>query len=331
MGQSDSQPQSAALKEEEAATFVPIPLESICLDTTTNFKIFFRVEREKAPVLYRAENLPFTEGVRKRLLDHDIERVYIESNDQGNYREYIEDNLDNIIANDRIHTKEKADIVYSSATFLMEKLFEKPRVGKNIRRSEKLVRNTVEFVMRDDKAFRNLLTVTSYDYHTYTHSVNVFVFCVALAQRLGLKKKSDLFVLGTGALLHDVGKSLIDRDIITKRGLLNDKEWAIIKKHPAYGVEVLRETGGIPEESYAVVLQHHERCDGSGYPEALSKDRIHYYAKLSAVADVFDAMTTRRVYKEAAGTFAALQTMKSEMSGALDQNIFREFVRLMGQ
>jgi putative nucleotidyltransferase with HDIG domain len=331
MENSNSQPQPAGLKEEAPVTFVPIPLESICLDTTTNFKIYVRVEREKEPVLYRAENLSFTEVVRKRLLDHDVERVYIESNDQGKYREYIEDNLDNIVANDRIQTKEKAEIVYSSATFLMEKLFEKPKVGKSIRRAETLVRNTVEFVMRDDRAFRNLLTVTSYDYHTYTHSVNVFVFCVALAQRLGVKKKSDLFVLGTGALLHDVGKSLIDRAIITKRGLLNDKEWAIIKKHPIYGVEVLRETGGIPEDCYSVVLQHHERCDGTGYPEGRPRDKIHLYAKLSAVADVFDAMTTRRVYKDAAGTFAALQTMKSEMSSALDQNIFREFVKLLGR
>jgi putative nucleotidyltransferase with HDIG domain len=331
MEHSDSQPQRAGLKDQVAASFVPIPLESLCLDTSTNFKIYVLAEREKEPVLYRAENLPFTEGVRKRLLEHDIERVYIESDDRGKYREYIEDNLDSIVRNDRIQTSEKAEIVYSSATFLMEKLFDKPRVGKSIRRCEKLVRNTVEFVMRDDKAFKNLLTVTSYDYHTYTHSVNVFVFCVALAQRMGMKKKSDLFVLGTGALLHDVGKSLIEKSIIAKRGLLNDREWAIIKKHPIYGVEILRETGGIPEESYAVVVQHHERCDGSGYPEGLSEDRIHYYAKLSAVADVFDAMTTRRVYKEAAGTFAALQTMKSEMSGGLDQKIFEEFVRLMGR
>jgi len=331
MGQSNSRPQSAGLKDRVALTFVPIPLDSLCLDTNTNFKIYVRVEREKEPVLYRAENLPFTEGVRKRLLDHDIERVYIQSDDQGKYREYIEDNLDNIVRNESIETSEKAEIVYSSATFLMEKLFEKPRVGKSIRRCEKLVRNTVEFVMHDDTAFRNLLTVTSYDYHTYTHSVNVFVFCVALAQRLGMTRESDLFVLGTGALLHDVGKSLIDKSIIAKRGLLNDQEWAIIKKHPVYGAEILRETGGIPEESYAVVVQHHERCDGSGYPEGLSKDGIHYYAKLSAVADVFDAMTTRRVYKEAAGTFAALQTMKSEMSGGLDQKIFEEFVRLMGR
>ncbi len=323
--------QRSVLKDRGTITFVPIPLESLCPDTVTNFKIYVRTEREKEPVLYRAENLQFTEGVMKRLIEHDIQRVYIESEDRGKYQEYIEDNLNNIVSSDTIQTSEKAEIVYSSATFLMEKLFEKPRVGKSIRRCEKLVRNTVEFVMRDAKAFRNLLTVTSYDYHTYTHSVNVFVFCVALAQRLGMTKRSDLFVLGTGALLHDIGKSLIDKSIITKRGLLNDKEWAIIKKHPAYGAEILRETGGIPEESYAVVLQHHERCDGSGYPERLARESIHYYAKLSAVADVFDAMTTRRVYKEAAGTFAALQTMKSEMSGGLDQKIFEGFVRLMGQ
>jgi putative nucleotidyltransferase with HDIG domain len=318
-------------EEVVAGTFVPISLESICTDTVTNFKIYVLTESGKEPVLYRAENLQFTERVKKRLLEHDVERVYIQGTDQDKYQEYVEQNLDRIVRDDRIQTRAKAQIVYSSATFLMEKLFKKPRLGKNIRRCEQLVRNTVGFVLRDEKAFRSLLAVTSYDYYTYTHSINVHVFSVALAQKLGLGSMSDLVVLGTGALLHDIGKSIIDRSIIAKRGLLNDKEWTIIKKHPVYGTQILRETGGIPEECYAIVSQHHERCDGSGYPEGLTADKIHNYAKVSAIADVFDAMTTQRVYRDAAGSFTALQMMKNEMCTGLDQDIFREFVQLMGQ
>jgi len=332
VGKVNPQLQDTAPEQRVAGTFIPISLESLCLDTVTNFNIYVVTASEKEPVLYRAENLQFTEAVRKRLLEHDVERVYIQSNDRDNYQEYIERNLDRIVRNDSIETRAKAEIVYSSATFLMEKLFKEPRVGENIRRSEELVLNTVGFVLRDESAFRNLLAVTSYDYQTYTHSVNVYVYCVALAQRAGVAETSDdLVVLGTGALLHDIGKSLIDRSIITKKGSLNEEEWTIIKKHPVYGVEILRETGGIPDECYAVVNEHHERCDGSGYPEGLRAETIHPYAKVAAVADVFDAMTTRRVYREAIGTFTALQIMKTEMSAGLDQHIFRQFVRLMGQ
>jgi len=332
VGKVNPQLQDTAPEQRVAGTFIPISLESLCLDTVTNFNIYVVTASEKEPVLYRAENLQFTEAVRKRLLEHDVERVYIQSNDRDNYQEYIERNLDRIVRNDSIETRAKAEIVYSSATFLMEKLFKTPRAGENIRRSEQLVLNTVGFVLRDESAFRNLLAVTSYDYQTYTHSVNVYVYCVALAQKAGVAETADqLVVLGTGALLHDIGKSLIDRSIITKNGPLNEEEWAIIKKHPVYGVEILRETGGIPKEGYAVVNEHHERCDGSGYPAGLRAKRIHPYAKVAAVADVFDAMTTRRVYREAIGTFTALQIMKTEMSAGLDQHIFRKFVRLMGQ
>ena len=332
MDKVSSRLQDTAPDDPVAGNFIPISLESLCLDTLTNFEIYVLPTSEREPILYRAKNLQFTEAVRTRLLEHDIERVYIRTSDRERYQEYIERNLDRIVSDDSIETKAKAEIVYSSATFLMEKLFKTPRAGENIRRSEQLVLNTVGFVLRDESAFRNLLAVTSYDYQTYTHSVNVYVYCVALAQKAGVAETADqLVVLGTGALLHDIGKSLIDRSIITKNGPLNEEEWAIIKKHPVYGVEILRETGGIPKEGYAVVNEHHERCDGSGYPAGLRAKRIHPYAKVAAVADVFDAMTTRRVYREAVGTFTALNVMKDEMGAGLDQHIFREFVLLMGQ
>jgi len=332
VGKVDSHLQDSAPEELIASTFIPISLESLCLDTLTNFELYVLPTSEREPILYRTRNLQFTEAVRKRLLEHDVERVYIRISDRDNYQEYIERNLDRIVRDESIEPKVKAEIVYSSATFLMEKLFKAPRVGENIRRSEQLVLNTVAFVLRDESAFRNLLAVTSYDYHTYTHSVNVYVYCIALAQKAGVAERfDDLVVVGTGALLHDIGKSLIDRRIVTKRGPLNEAEWAIIRQHPAYGIEILRETGGIAEEGYAVVYQHHERCNGSGYPEGLSARGIHPYAKVAAVADVFDAMTTRRIYRDAIGTFTALQIMKTEMSSGLDQHIFRQFVRLMGQ
>jgi putative nucleotidyltransferase with HDIG domain len=325
-------PSTAPISAEDEITvrFILIPLESLRLDTVTNFKIYIRTTDDQQPVLYRAENLPFTETVRGRLLQHDVEHIYIERGDRDNYQKYLEDNLDKIVADDAVMPEKKAEIVYSSATHVMERLFENPWLGDNIRRGEQLVMNTVDFILRDDRAFRGLLAVTSYDYYTYTHSVNVCVFCIALAQKVGMCDKADLQILGTGALLHDVGKSIIDKSIIAKKGPLTEEEWIIVKKHPIYGIEILRKSGTVPEESYNVVSQHHERLDGSGYPEHLNNDAIHIYAKIAAIADVFDAMTTQRVYKDAVGSFTALNVMKTEMQDGLDQGLFREFVLLMG-
>lgn len=310
--------------------FIPIPLESLRLDTVVGFDIYIRTRSGEEPMLYRGGDLPFTEEARERLLKNYHARIYIEGGDQDKYERYIEDNLDKIIADESIEPEQKSEIVYSSATNLMEKLFENPWMGDGIRRGEQMVTNTVGFILRDDRAFRSLLSVTSYDYYTYTHSVNVCVYSVALAEKVGIVDESALHVLGTGALLHDIGKSIIDKNIIGKKGPLNDEEWKIIKKHPEYGVDVLHKTATAPDESNAVVKGHHERLDGSGYPDGRRMDAIHPYAKLVAIADVFDAMTTKRSYRGALGSFEALNIMRSEMAQGIDQNMFREFVLLMG-
>ncbi len=322
--------QRAATDDEIAVRFIPIPLESLCLDTLIGFDIYIRTASDKEPMLYRSANLPFTVEAKERLLKNYVARIYIERTDQDKYDRYIEDNLDKIIADDTIESARKSQIVYSSATHLMEQLFENPWLGENIRRGEKMVTNTVDYILRDQRAFRSLLSVTSYDYYTYTHSVNVCVFSVALAQRAGIKSKSELHVLGTGALLHDIGKSIIDKSIIGKKGPLDEDEWVKIKKHPDYGVGVLRKTGTAPDECHVVVRSHHERLDGSGYPEGRKSEGIHPYAKVAAIADVFDALTTKRSYKGAVGSFAALNIMRSEMSRGIDEDLFREFVLLMG-
>jgi len=327
----DSRLQNLAREEVVGGKPIPISLESLRLDTEVNFRIYVRTKKEKEPVLYRAENLQFTEEARKRLLEHDVEHVYIDSSDRDEYWQYVETNLENILADDGIDSEKKAEIVYSSATYLIERLFDNPWMREGIRRSEKLVESTVDFLLHDEAAFKHFLNVRSYDYYTYTHSVNVCVFSIALAQRMELGEPSDLIALGTGALLHDVGMSRVDKSITLKRGPLNQEEWAIVKKHPVYGMEILQEVGGVPEESHAVVGQHHERCDGSGYPEGLSREKIHPYARLAAVVDVFDAMTTQRLYGEAFTSFTAFLTMKNEMRAGLDQSIFREFVQLMAQ
>jgi putative nucleotidyltransferase with HDIG domain len=314
-----------------AGKFRSIPLESLCLDTVANFKIYVSPKSGEDPVLYRAENLPFSESAKQRLVESSVRCVYIESTDEDVYRQYIEDNLDKIVADEGIESERKAQIMYSSASYLIRRLLDSPWMRDGLRRSEKLASNTVEFVLRDEAAFRSFLAVRSHDYYTYTHCVNVCVFCVALAQRLGVDEMSDLRSLGMGALLHDIGKSLIDKKILNKNGPLTKNEWVLIKRHPVDGVKILGEAGSVPEGSRAVVKQHHERCDGSGYPDGLRGEKIHPYGRLSAIVDVFDAMTTKRSYRDAVDSFTALLAMKKEMRDTVDQDMFQEFVRLMGQ
>jgi HD-GYP domain-containing protein (c-di-GMP phosphodiesterase class II) len=152
---------------------------------------------------------------------------------------------------------------------------------------------------------------------------------LALAQQLGITDKRYLHDLGVGALLHDVGKSRVSNSILNKHGSLTDREFEIIKHHPKWGAEILSDTDELNSTSYYPVLQHHERCDGGGYPGRFLADDIHPTAKIVAIADSFDAMTTDRVYQKATETYPVLRLMFG-LGESYDRDYLRAFAELMG-
>ncbi|HHI03532.1 MAG TPA: HD domain-containing protein, partial [candidate division Zixibacteria bacterium] len=130
-------------------------------------------------------------------------------------------------------------------------------------------------------------------------------------------------------LLHDVGKTKVSEAILNKPGPLTPMEMGFIKKHPKWGYEILKKTDLISEDSYYPILQHHERENGTGYPYGLMADEIHPFGKIVAIADVFDAMTTERVYRQAVNSFPALKEMYLDM-GAFNRTLLEQFTKLMG-
>lgn len=318
---------STAIKARTEQKFVPIYLDSIRVDSIINFDLYLLVNKQL--VLYRAANLPFTERTRQKLLENKVDRLFVAQEDRGHYQRYIEQNLPRILNDPSVQEIKKAGILYETSTNLVKDVLSNPTFGENIQRSKDLVTNAVDYILRGREAFLNLLKITSFDYYTYTHSVNVCTFSIALAQQCGFKDEEFLNELGTGALLHDVGKSRISERILNKRSALTPIEFEIMKKHPKWGMEILEETDQIAQPSYYPVLQHHERGDRRGYPSGLSLDEMHIYSKIVAIADSFDAMTTERVYQRAIDTYPALRIMFS-LKGAYDDQLMRAFVDLMG-
>ena len=143
--------------------------------------------------------------------------------------------------------------------------------------------------------------------------------------------EDQINAMGAGLMVHDIGKGVLGKSLLNKPGKLTESEWAAMRRHPEEGVILLREAGHASEEACIIVEAHHEKLDGSGYPFGLEGDGIHRYARIAAIADIFDALTTRRPYKPAEKSFDALKIMRDEMAGGLDQELFREFVQLMGE
>jgi putative nucleotidyltransferase with HDIG domain len=187
----------------------------------------------------------------------------------------------------------------------------------------------VDYILQEGRAARSLLTIAIHEYYTYTHSVNVAAVGTLFAKELGFKDE-DLKHFCAGILLHDIGKTRINTDILNKKEKLTKEEFEEIKKHPKMGVEILKETGNGFTDEYFIALQHHENYDGTGYPRGLKGDEILRCGKIARIIDVYDALATDRPYAKAIRPFAALVEMKEKMLNCFDKKLLKEFVRFSG-
>lgn len=312
----------------ECQGYVPVPVSTLQRDTITTFDLYIRARAGEAPVLYRKADLPFSQEAWNRLRERKVGVVWIRS-DQGTlYRGYVEKNIGVILADRSIPVEHRSALLYDSAQSLVQEVLADPRSGELLQRSADMVLHMVRFMFDEGHSFQALMRVTSFDYYTYTHCVDVFVYSTALAQRLGFSEK-EVREFGQGALLHDVGKSLIDPEVLNCRGKLSDDQWRVMKMHPIYGYELLKEQGVTSQVVLDVTRHHHEKLTGAGYPDQLSNGQISPYVRIAAMTDVFCALTTRRPYKDAMSTFSSLQLMKEKMLEELDAELFGTFVKLM--
>lgn len=307
--------------------YIPVDLNTLRIDSILDFHLYIAVEGEF--VLYRAPSLTFTEKARQALLDHGQKFIYIAQGERGAYQQYIESHLPEIINDKTLEEKARSSIVYNSARMLVKDLMEKPSLPENMKRSLGMVENTALHLLKSQDAFYHTVMAMPFNYSTYTHSVNVCIFSLALADKIGVTGKAEIHTLGTGALLHDIGKSRVPSAIIDKPGTLTEGEMMIVRRHPQYGFEIIINSNIIPHDAHFPILQHHERENGTGYPHGLESKDIHKYSKIVAIADVFDAMTTKRSYREAKEAFPALKEMYDD-SGAFDRELLEEFTRLLG-
>ena len=164
---------------------------------------------------------------------------------------------------------------------------------------------------------------------TASHCLNVSILAIAFARHLGYSHE-QLEDVGMGALLHDLGIARVPEAILNKPGNLNEDEFEIVKKHPRDGFHVLKITRKIPERALDIVLHHHERVDGNGYPDGLKDDEIHESVRIVGIADMYDSMTTERVYRKAMTPQDALTSMHKRAEADFGKRLVEEFIKCVG-
>jgi len=231
--------------------------------------------------------------------------------------------------------KEAAKRTYARSVAVTKEVINSIRMGRtaNVKKVKRAVQAIVDQVLNNEASLVGLTTLRDYDEYTFTHSVNVCIFSVALGRKLGLTKL-QLYDLGMAALFHDVGKSRVPLEVLNKQGGLTDEEWRIMQAHPWLGVLTLfglRGYGEIPYRGMIVAYEHHMKTDLTGYPKSLRPRDLSIYSKIVAVADGFDAATSRRVYQTVPiQPDQVLKEMWENPRRGYDSIIVKAFINLIG-
>lgn len=216
-----------------------------------------------------------------------------------------------------------------SAKIEVQAMFDDARIGKTINPASflPLVESIIASITRNPTAFMSVARLKNHDNYTYMHSVAVCALMIGLANQLKLDK-NQVKLAGHGGLLHDLGKAFMPLDILNKPGPLTDAEFDLVKEHPVLGAKAL-DRNNVSDEVYDVVLHHHEKMDGSGYPDGLKGSNISLFAKMAACCDVYDAVTSIRAYKNPWAPAYAIQKM-ARWKEHFDAHIFQAFVSTVG-
>jgi len=251
------------------------------------------------------------------------QQFHIPEEQRQDYKNFVHER----VSSENLDVKVKATILRESSLSLVEELYENPDVSQALDDSKVLISNFVEFMEQEPEGMDNLITLSSHDFYTYNHSLDVGVYCLGLARIVGYNPE-ELTELGRGALFHDIGKKWVDVDIICKNGGLDDAEWAQMKKHPEYGLQILNEQD-VSEAIKACCYEHHESFLGNGYPQALPGEEIHHMARIVAISDTYDALTTQRSYNKPMTPVDAIEFMTTKLKDRYDPDLLKALREVM--
>lgn len=222
----------------------------------------------------------------------------------------------------KIHARAKQEVI---------SMFQEARMGKALQmdKAASLADEINQSIARNSGALLSLARLKNKDDYTYLHSVAVCALMIALGRQFGIEGDT-LRELGVAGLLHDIGKMMIPEEVLNKPGRLTDEEFDIIKSHPMHGWEMLRKSPGMNDIALDVCRHHHERVDGAGYPDRLSGEALTLFARMGAVCDVYDAITSNRCYKNGWTPAESIRKMVEWKDGHFDDTVFQAFVKTVG-
>ena len=307
--------------------YFAMKLDALRLDSVVDFTLWIR--SGESVVLYRQDDLAFDSESIERLRGNKVEELLVSRNDQGKFCRYIESNFIEIMNDSAIEESEKARITHLAATNLAQELIVRPDQA-NLGRARALFLSTAGHVGDAPEFLGRIISAASTDGQLSSHCINVALYTLALAAHLNVGDRSMLGEYTLAGFLADVGKTHLPARVLQNPQQLGDNDLAVVRQHPIKSVEMVTDHIGDESEVARAILQHHERTDGSGYPNGLTGTEISRMAQVVGIADAFDGIKNDRPDRIKATHFEALKLMTSDMRAEFDAHLLRSFVLCLG-
>ena len=344
---------SMVLGEEEAAVEpgkIVLPNEIVSTDTIPEglvevkfehivpgqflaFALYIQIYNKATNKFYlrkvSEENTVFTSGLKEILCKRNLNSAFIREQDYKHFLEYQKGIKDAPAFKHQQIRDNKRLVLYGKAVEAVTEILTDPGDNRNVKAAITMVDDMFKAMVDDADAYRDLFKLFQRDTSIFNHSANVCLLAVSFGVYLGLKREV-VNILGLGAMFHDIGMNRVDRKILEKKGPLTRMEWDEIKKHPDRGFALMKSAIVVSMPALRIILEHHEREDGSGYPRALKGEAISTATRLCQMVDKFDGMTTQKPYREAFSPGEALKRIYYEEQTEKHRNYVKKFIAFLG-
>lgn len=277
----------------DPAALLPVAVATIRCGEAFDFDLYLR-DAASRPVLYRGQNFRMQQSDLSALERRGIQTLFIHHSSLDLYERYLRER---VLTDASLPPEARFCAVKEANRSVFLAALMNHQIESLMNVAGELADEFASAFCGEHCTIDMLLALLSHDYYTYTHVVNVGVYCLALAKMLGVSEHAELSGIAKGALLHDIGKRHVPADILNKKRKLTDDELRVVKLHPLTGFRELSQRADVTWPQLMMIYQHHERIDGRGYPVGIGGDEIHFLGRLCAVADVYDALSSFRPYR----------------------------------
>ena len=277
-------------------------------------------------VIFKSKSSVWSQVDAEKLINTQVDTLFIPFKSSKEHHQFLQDKLKNILSARDVPLQRKATVLYETADPILATVFTSPQSQELLSGASAYAKSCIQY-LNERGALPELIKLSSDSFSEHSHALHVSAYSVALAKRLNFQDQQTIFALGMGALLHDIGKSQIDPNILNKATELNDDEWLRIRQHPELGEKIMDSRQMVPILSRRIILEHHERVNGKGYPKGIKG--VHQLSRMVAIADVFTALCADKPYAKAMTPFDALKYMITTMPHEFDRQYLQTFISML--